>query len=172
MKKVTKGAVVIGCENKDQAEILRNKVANDMGEKYIIQAPKKKKLKIKIFDVDKEDCEQDQEFWKRIEEQNGFTRNTLLGQIVHKSLIGKSQRMMIIPEVDVKTHDVMLKEGRVKIELNICRVINYIGILRCYKCRGYYHFTRDCKKEEICGQCAGGHASKECKEKVKKMREL
>jgi len=28
----------------------------------IIQVPKKKKLKIKIFDVDKEDCEQDQEF--------------------------------------------------------------------------------------------------------------
>jgi len=57
MKKVTKEAVVIGCENKDQAEILRDKVANDMRKKYIIQAPKKKKLKIKIFDVDKEDCE-------------------------------------------------------------------------------------------------------------------
>jgi len=68
MKKVTKGAVVFGCENKDQAEILRDKVANDMGRKYIIQAPKKKKLKIKIFDVDKKDCEQDQEFWRRIEE--------------------------------------------------------------------------------------------------------
>jgi len=55
MKKVkgAKGAVVIGCENRDQAEILRDKVANDMGEKYIIQAPKKKKLKIKIFDVTK-----------------------------------------------------------------------------------------------------------------------
>jgi len=53
MKKVTKGAVVIRCENKDQAEILRDKVANDMSDKYIIQAPKKKKLKIKIFDVDK-----------------------------------------------------------------------------------------------------------------------
>jgi len=127
--KSAKGAVVIGCENKDQAEILRDKVANDIGEKYIIQAPKKKKLKIKIFYVDKEDCEQDQEFWRRIEEQNGFTRNTLLGQIIHKLLIGKSQRMMIIAEVDAKTHDVMLKEGRVKIGWNICRVTNYIGIL-------------------------------------------
>jgi len=34
-------------------------MANNMGEKYIIQAPKKKKLKIKVFDMDKEDCEQD-----------------------------------------------------------------------------------------------------------------
>jgi len=48
-----------------------------MREKYIIQAPKKKKLKIKMFDVDKEDCEQNQEFRRRIEEQNGYTRNIL-----------------------------------------------------------------------------------------------
>jgi len=33
MKKVTKRAV--GCENKNQAEILRDKVTNDMDEKYI-----------------------------------------------------------------------------------------------------------------------------------------
>jgi len=44
-----------------------------MGENYIIQASKKK-LKIKIFDVDKEDCEQDQEFWRRIEEPNEVLR--------------------------------------------------------------------------------------------------
>jgi len=49
MKKVTKGAVLIGCENKDQAEKLRDKVANDMREKYIIQAPKKKKIENKDF---------------------------------------------------------------------------------------------------------------------------
>jgi len=45
MKKVTKGAVVIGCENKNQAEILKEKVVNDMDEKYII--PKEGKIKNK-----------------------------------------------------------------------------------------------------------------------------
>jgi len=167
MKKVTKGVVMIGCENKNQAEILREKVANDMGVKYIIQAPKKKKLKIKVFDVDKEDCERNQEFWRRIEEQNGFTKNTLQ-EIVHKSLIGKSQRMTIIAEVDAKTHDVMLEEGKVKIGWNICRVQDYIGILRCFKCCSYYHFARDYKKKVACGQCASKHASREYKDKAKK----
>jgi len=33
-------------------------------------------------------------------------------------------------------------------------MMNYIGILRCFKCC-YYHFARDCKKEVACGQCAG-----------------
>jgi len=75
---------------------------------------------------------------------------------------------MIIAEVDAKTHDVMLEEGTVKIGWNICRVINYIEILRCFKCCGYYHFARDCKKEVACGQCAGKHTSRECKEATKK----
>jgi len=82
------------------------------GEKYIIQAPKKKKFKIKVFDVDKEDCERDQEFWRRIEEHNGFMRNSVQGQMVHKSLIDRSQHMMVVAEVNAKTHDVMLEEGR------------------------------------------------------------
>lgn len=62
MKKVTKGAVVVGCENKRQADKLKEKVTKDLGEKYVIQTPMKKKLKIRIFDVDKEDSENEQDF--------------------------------------------------------------------------------------------------------------
>jgi len=89
----------------------------------------------------------------------------------YKSLIGKSQRMMVIAEVNAKTHDVILEEERMKVEWNICKVLyrvkNYIEILRCFKCCGYYHFARNCKKEVACGQCAGKHVSRECKDKTK-----
>lgn len=81
MKKVTKGAVVVGCENKTQMVKLKEKVTRDLGEKYDIQVPKKKKLRVRIFDVDKEDCEDEQEFWKKIEEQNGFKDNSIHGKI-------------------------------------------------------------------------------------------
>jgi len=161
MKKATKGAVVVGCENSDQAEILKEKVTSDMGEKYVIQAPKKKKRRIKIFDVEKDDCGDEKEFWGKIEDQNGLVKNSVRGKIVHKSQNGKSQRVMIIAEVDDKTHEIMLEEERVKIGWNICKVQDYIGILRCFKCCGYYHFAKDCKKEVACGKCAGKHATKE-----------
>ncbi|EZA47905.1 hypothetical protein X777_15136 [Ooceraea biroi] len=36
MTKVTRGAVVVGCENKRQAEKLKNKVTRDLGEKYTV----------------------------------------------------------------------------------------------------------------------------------------
>lgn len=50
----------------------------------------------------------------------------------------------------------------------ICKVQEYIGILRCYKCCGYYHFAKDCNKKETCGKCAGQHATKECISQEKK----
>lgn len=73
MKKLNKRA---GCENNIQAEMLKEKVTSDLGEKYVIQAPKKKKKKIRIFDVDRNDSENEQEFWQKIEEQNGFRKDT------------------------------------------------------------------------------------------------
>lgn len=62
MRKVTRGAVVVGCENKTQADKLKEEVMKDLGGKYIIQAPLKKKLKIKILDVDKEDSDNERDF--------------------------------------------------------------------------------------------------------------
>ncbi|KMQ83253.1 hypothetical protein RF55_20518, partial [Lasius niger] len=74
MKRVTKGAVVVGCENKVQADKLKEKVEQDLGNKYIIQEPRKKKQRIKIFDVDQEDILEEKDFWRKVEEQNEFKR--------------------------------------------------------------------------------------------------
>lgn len=168
MKKASGGAIVVGCEDKKQAEILKEKVTNELGKKYVIQDPKKKKLKIKIFNIEKEDCEKEQEFWEKIEEQNGLMKNSIQGKIVHKSVYGKDQRSTIIAEVDIKTYERMQEEGKVKIGWNICKVQNYIGILRCYKSSDYYHFAKECKNNISCGNCAGKHVTKECKNETKK----
>jgi len=95
-------------------------------------------------------------------------KNSVRGKIVYKSQNGKSQRTTIIAEVDDKTHETMLEEERVKIGWNICKVQDYIGILRCFKCCGYYHFAKDCKKEVACGNCAGKHATNECRSDTRK----
>lgn len=172
MKKVTRGAVVVGCENKSQAEILKNKVNKELGEKYVIQAPMKKKLKIKIFDVEQEDSENEPELWEKITEQNGFRKGSVHGKILHVAKNGrrngKNQGMTVIAEVDEETHKNLLGEEKLKIGWNMCRVQNYIGLLRCFKCCGFYHFAKDCKKEVACGKCAGKHATKECESKIKK----
>lgn len=168
MKKVTKGAIVVGCENKSQAEKLKQEVVKDMGEKYEIQAPKKRKLKVKIFDVDREDCENEQNFWQKIIDQNGLEKNTIEGKIVYKAAKDNSKKAAVIAEVNAGTREKFLQSEKLKIGWNICKVQDYVGILRCFKCCGYYHFAKDCTKKETCGNCAKQHATKECNSETKK----
>lgn len=139
-----------------------------MGEKYVIQVPKRRNLKIKIYDVDTEDSEIEQKFWEKIEEQNGFMKNSVQGKILHKSRRDGTKRTTIIAELNDEAHEKMIEEGKVKIGWKICKVQDHTGMLRCFKCNGFYHFAKDCNKEETCGICAGKHVTKGCKSDVKK----
>lgn len=55
-----------------------------------------------------------------------------------------------------------------KIGWKICRIHEYVGILRCYKCCGFYNFAKDCTRKETCDNCAGQHVTKECNNQIKK----
>lgn len=169
MRKVTNGTIVVGCENKSQAEKLKQEVVKDLGRKYEVQAPRRRKLKMKIFDVDKEDCENEQHFWEKIVDQNGLEKNTIEGKIVYSRMARANSRITaVIVEVNAETREKFQQLEKLKIGWNICKVQDYVGILRCFKCCGYYHFAKDCKKKETCGNCAEQHATKECKGEAKK----
>lgn len=171
---------MVGCESKLQAVKLKEKMAKDLGEKYIVQEPKIRKLKLKIFDIDMEDCESEEDFWSKIEEQNECGHEGIRGKIVHKTANPKSRGVTLIVEVDAETRERLLDIGRVKIGWKMCRVQDYVGILRCFKCCGYFHFAKDCVKKEACGLCAGQHMTKDCntvtrkcvncENKIKKMK--
>lgn len=117
MKKVTGGAVVVGCENGVQAEILKKEVVKDLGKKYEIQVPRKRKPKVKIYDVDKEDCENEKIFWEKIEEQNGMQRNTIDGKIIRRVMKVNFKKMVVIAEVNAETREKFIgdtKNGETK----------------------------------------------------------
>ncbi|KAJ3644187.1 hypothetical protein Zmor_026857 [Zophobas morio] len=65
-------------------------------------------------------------------------------------------------EVDIVTYNLLLKSGHVLIGLNPCSVYDAIGIPRCYNCNGYFHSSKQCKKELSCPLCAGKHKVKDC----------
>lgn len=128
MKKVTGGAVVVECENRVQAEKLKKEVVKDLGKKYEIQVPKKRKPKVKIYDVDKEDCENEKMFWEKIEEQNGMQRNTIEGRIIRKVMKVNFKKTMVIAEINAETREKLIQMEKLKIGWNMCKVQDYIGI--------------------------------------------
>lgn len=115
MKKVTNVAVVIGCENKLQAEKLKEEVTRHMGKKYVIQAPKIKKSKVKIVEVYKKDCECEQDFWEKLMDQNGLRGDNIEGKIVYKSNRANQKGMTIIAEVNCETRDKLLEIGNIRL---------------------------------------------------------
>ena len=47
--------------------------------------------------------------------------------------------------------------SKLKMGWLICRAGDYLVAKRCYKCNRYNHMYHECKGEEICPLCAGGH---------------
>jgi len=41
-------------------------------------------------------------------------------------------------------------------------------VRRCFKCWGFYHIAKECKREVACHRCAGGHISDKCEKNTKK----
>ncbi|EZA50976.1 hypothetical protein X777_10541 [Ooceraea biroi] len=95
--------------------------------------------------------------------------NSIEGKIIHKVVRANSKRMTVVAVVNAETRERFPQLEKLKIGWNICRVQDYVGILRCFKCCGYYHFAKDCSKsKEICGKCVDQHATKDCNSETRK----
>ncbi|RLU18430.1 hypothetical protein DMN91_008787 [Ooceraea biroi] len=129
MKKVAGGAVVIGCENKDQAEKLKDEVARDLGDEYEVQAPRRRKMKLKIFDVDKEDCEDEQGFWEKIRDQNELRMNSIERKIIHKVVRANSKRMTVVAVVNAETRERFLQLEKLKIVWHEPKITDHSAIV-------------------------------------------
>ncbi|KAJ3646222.1 hypothetical protein Zmor_023817 [Zophobas morio] len=65
-------------------------------------------------------------------------------------------------EVDNLTYDLLLKSGHILIGLNPCSVYDSVSVPRCFNCNGFFHNSKQCKKDLSCPLCAGKHKVKDC----------
>ena len=72
----------------------------------------------------------------------------------------RKTRNMVI-EVDTSNRG-KLMTTRIKLGWAICRVDDYIVAKSCYRCSRYNHTSRECKSDETCPLCPGGHRLKDC----------
>jgi len=76
----------------------------------------------------------------------------------------KTKRGLInmVSEAGSETRKKLL-QTKLKIGWLICKVDDYLVAKRCFKCSRFNHRHQDCRGEETCHLCAGGHELKECK---------
>lgn len=76
--------------------------------------------------------------------------------------------MAIVIEMSELIHQHILKKGFLNMGWSRCKVFDYVKMTRCYKCWGFFHIAKYCKKDEVCGKCAGSHPTNDCNNDIVK----
>lgn len=119
--------------------------------------------KIKIIGI--EEQVEEKSIIGQIKKQNEFISGSEMKLIkINKDVRNKFN---VIIELDNKSYTKIMKEGKLNVFWNRCRVVNHVGIMRCYKCNGYNHTKEKCKSSTACGKCSGEHETKDCDSNVK-----
>lgn len=56
-----------------------------------------------------------------------------------------------------------MEAEEISIRWDVCKVFDAITVIMCYKCCGYNHKAKECKKYARCPKCAGSHSVQDCK---------
>lgn len=154
------GAISINCVNKQSVETIGKEIKNQFGDSYEVQIPNLRNPKILVVGMSEE-----LGFDKIIESikvQNNFSFKVIKCNKVYRSFKNKSVFNAII-EVDGNAFDEIMKDGKLNIEWDRCKVYESISVLRCHKCLGFNHKASDCTIGSCCYKCGEkDHIAKEC----------
>lgn len=160
IKEIKDGGILIKCNTKDEINKIRAEADKKLHENYSIKTPTQKNPKIKIVDINEQMS--DETILSSILSQNEFLNHvdTSLKVIISKRM--KTKYMAII-ECDPISFNLIINKERLCVGWSVCRVFEYVSVLRCFKCGAYDHKASVCEAKEKCLKCLKvGHSTKDC----------
>lgn len=83
-------------------------------------------------------------------------------RIVKKN-VTKQGKVNWIVDVDRASKLVLLDRKRLCLEFERYRIVEYVNIVRCFRCQAFGHYANDCSGVLHCPKCSGEHELKQCK---------
>lgn len=133
--------------------------------------------KVIVYDVPRElEAEDiaDNLFYQNEDLLQGIEQEEFKRSFIPKFRIGKrdGQCTNWVAEVTPKLRNILRRNKRVRLYLmwQSCKVEDYRGVTRCYKCQLYGHVSKYCREEEqTCSFCSKkGHIHEKCPDKERK----
>lgn len=159
------GSIIVECKDKQSQELLKSSAIAELGDKYEIKLPHQWNPRFKVINIS--DKFSEQTIIDNIKKQNNFVSVDAKFKIV-KEFVSKTTPLFYsyVIETDPKNYEVILKNEKINIGWDRCKVFEHIFINRCFKCLGFNHKSNECTKMKACLKCAGNHELKECNSEV------
>ena len=172
VRKVQKGGLAVESGTKKTAQKIKDITTGH--DRLKAMAPKKILPKAMIYDVDK--TLPDEEIKDLIYQQNlaehGVKKEEMAGlKILYRVGRRDAETVNLVVELVPKIREILLAAERVYIDYDSCRIVDFYHISRCYRCQGYGHVQKHCKKagDCVCSHCGrAGHEFMDCPRKGEK----
>lgn len=172
LRKGREGTVILGCETREEMMKLKDTVQTKLGKNYSVTESLLRKPKIKIVNVGEDEMKmEEEELIHIIQKQNNMEGSCInIAKKIWKRKSNENRQQKntgneggsIIIEADEESHGAMMKKEKLNIGWRKCLIYNHVNVKRCFKCWGYYHIAKNCKRDETCHKCAGKHKASEC----------
>lgn len=150
MRNAAKGTIVLEGRNREDLNTIQKYAAEKLGNTYEVKPSELRKPKILISGI----CEKltAEEIVTKLKRQNESMEYTDLNVV---SIFGKNTFNAVI-EIDCEGFNKIMSNKRKKLNVgwSSCLVKEYVNVLSCYKCKGFNHKAKDCKKDRSCKKCA------------------
>lgn len=93
--------------------------------------------------------------------QEIYTENTTDFEII-RSIKTRQDKFNWLIDIDKFGKEVLLEKKRICLDFERYRIVEYLPIIRCFKCHHFEHYAGNCKETLQCVKCAGNHAYKDC----------
>jgi hypothetical protein len=144
-------------KSKEEIELLHADINEKFSQLLEVNFQKPRYPKLVIYNITEE---------VTVENAEEITQNpelTLNAEEIKPKFVyrGKINTKNLLIEVDPQTRQKIFNT-KLKIGWHICNAKDYIEVNRCFKCSRYNHRASDCRGEETCPLCTGGHTIKVC----------
>lgn len=185
--------VIMKYKNKKDLEMARDKMAeaDEVNNLAKINIPVRRRERILVLSVDPEITEEDVKGALESHITEGGVGDIYVGltdrlestvmdpntKLLLEGLLKKpSREVRIVRKIDTRagkvnwlvdldeeSKRVLLATKKICIDFDRYRVVEFVSIMRCYRCQKFGHISNTCKEEMHCPKCAAEHQIKDCK---------
>jgi hypothetical protein len=167
----------IQCASSEEREQLKSNLQNNknlmrnVNEVSEKSQPNKELRKLKLYNLEKGEHEDDDQFLDTVIRKNDLDSNKPDFQL-RVSYLGprkkSNDRQDMIMEMDDATYSQLMKWTTMYTPWGRHRIEEYVRVKVCKKCQCYGHTERLCTARTVCSYCGGNHTYEECRAVEKK----